>query len=224
MPGGSCSPLLTEGGPRSPARSELPLQVVAWRIFRLRYCTRLNLRDAALRNTEPKRVCCVILLLPSGIFQRLVRKDCNMFRKQTRSCCAAALIAALWRRSGAKQNNPAGNMGSNRSATGTPGTADSNDVRHAHRRRHAPMRHRQYSGSAMNSTTPGATGTDGCSGLDQQPGKFVTRDCGTEDGCGQHGWRWRRREVTQASSGYFPLAGCCKCACSACLDRAIAVA
>ena len=68
---------------------------------------------------------------------------------------AIPMVAAV-----AQQNNPAGNLGSNRSSTAAPGTADSKaasgmttgDVSSSHTATSGS------SGAALNSTTPGATG------------------------------------------------------------------
>jgi hypothetical protein len=68
---------------------------------------------------------------------------------------AAPLVAAM-----AQQNNPTGNLGSNRSSTATPGTADSKaasgmntgDVGSTGKGTS------NYGGSAMSTTAPGATG------------------------------------------------------------------
>lgn len=49
-----------------------------------------------------------------------------MFSKTGSLLFAAGLIVAPLAGAVAQQNNPAGNMGSNSSATGTPGTVDSN--------------------------------------------------------------------------------------------------
>jgi hypothetical protein len=60
----------------------------------------------------------------------------------------------------AQTNNPAGNMGSNRSATASPGTADNQAASGMHTGDLDSPRAAtgNYSSSAMNSTAPGATG------------------------------------------------------------------
>lgn len=129
-------------------------------IFRLRYYTEIDLRDAAPRDAEPKQVWRVILLLPCGIFQRLVRKDFDMALKSYSILLAAAALIASPVVARAQNSNPTANMGSNRSATAAPGTADSKAMSGMHTgdvtTPHATTGN--YSGSAMNSTTPGATG------------------------------------------------------------------
>jgi len=72
-----------------------------------------------------------------------------MFLKSRSILLAAALLAAPLASAIAQQNNPAGNMGSNSSVTATPSTADTSS---------RGMAASNYSGSAMNSTTPGSTG------------------------------------------------------------------
>jgi hypothetical protein len=82
-----------------------------------------------------------------------------MFLKSRSFLLAASLMAAPMATAVAQQN-PAGNLGSNNSATASPGTADSKsgsgmstgDVG-SHRTTTS-----NYGGSAMNPTTPGATG------------------------------------------------------------------
>jgi hypothetical protein len=74
-----------------------------------------------------------------------------MFSKSTLLLLAVSLMAAPLTAAMAQSNNPTGNMGSNNSATASPTTAGSP----------APgvsTTTGNYSGSAMNSTTPGATG------------------------------------------------------------------
>jgi hypothetical protein len=73
---------------------------------------------------------------------------------------AATLIAVPMAAAMAQQNNPAGNQGSNRSVTASPGTADSKaasgmSTGDANSRTTGTS---NYSGSAMSSTAPGATG------------------------------------------------------------------
>jgi hypothetical protein len=83
-----------------------------------------------------------------------------MFSRSHTLLLAAALMAAPMATAMAQQNNPTGNMGSNRSVTASPGTADSKaasgmttgDVGSK------ATGGSNYGGSAMNSTTPGATG------------------------------------------------------------------
>ncbi len=83
-----------------------------------------------------------------------------MFSTSRSLLLAATFIATPMAFASAQQNNPTGNMGSNRSVTASPGTADSKaasglnsgDV-NAHRTTGG-----NYAGSATNSTKPGATG------------------------------------------------------------------
>jgi len=73
---------------------------------------------------------------------------------------AATLMAVPVAAAMAQSNNPAGNMGSNNSATASPGTADSKSAAGMNTGDTGPNRTAagNYAGSAMNSTTPGATG------------------------------------------------------------------
>jgi hypothetical protein len=83
-----------------------------------------------------------------------------MFFKSRSLLFAAGLMALPAAAAFAQQNNPAGNMGSNRSVTASPGTADSKaasginsgDVGSS------STGTSNYSGSAMSPTKPGATG------------------------------------------------------------------
>lgn len=73
---------------------------------------------------------------------------------------ASTLLIAPVATAMAQQNNPTGNMGSNRSVTAAPGTADSkaaSGMSTGDVGTHATGTS-NYGGSAMNSTTPGATG------------------------------------------------------------------
>jgi hypothetical protein len=72
---------------------------------------------------------------------RLVRKGGNMNLKSRWLLLAATLMTVPMTNAMAQQNNPAGNMGSNRSVTATPGTADSR------------------AGSGMNTADMGSHGT-----------------------------------------------------------------
>jgi hypothetical protein len=83
-----------------------------------------------------------------------------MFIKSRSLLLAASLIAAPLAVAVAQQNNPTGNMGSNNSATASPGTADSHaasgmSTGDAGARSTATS---PYRGSASNSTMSGATG------------------------------------------------------------------
>jgi hypothetical protein len=83
-----------------------------------------------------------------------------MFSTSRSLLVASTLLIAPVGAAMAQQNNPSGNMGSNRSATAAPGTADS---KAASGMNTGDINARgtgasNYSGSAMNSTTPGATG------------------------------------------------------------------
>jgi hypothetical protein len=73
---------------------------------------------------------------------------------------ATTLLIAPVATSMAQQNNPPGNMGSNRSVTAAPGTADNKAVSGMETgdNRGRSTGASNYGGSAMNSTTPGATG------------------------------------------------------------------
>lgn len=72
----------------------------------------------------------------------------------------AGLLAAVPIATQAQQNNPAGNLGSNRSVTGAPGTADNPSTSGATTgdatSRRAVMGN--YNSSSANPTRPGATG------------------------------------------------------------------
>jgi hypothetical protein len=73
---------------------------------------------------------------------------------------AATLLAAPMATAMAQQNNPTGNMGSNRSVTASPGTADNkaaSGMSTGDAGTHATGTS-NYGSSAMSSTTPGATG------------------------------------------------------------------
>ena len=84
-----------------------------------------------------------------------------MFLKSRSLLLAASLVAVPLATAMAQQNNPTGNMGSNRSVTASPGTADSKaasgvntgDMSGSHNTGAS-----NYGGSGMSSTTPGATG------------------------------------------------------------------
>lgn len=69
------------------------------------------------------------------------------------SLMAVPMVAAM-----AQQNNPAGNMGSNQSSTASPGTADNKAVSGMNTGDVGSRNKATSSGTAMNSTTPGATG------------------------------------------------------------------
>jgi hypothetical protein len=79
-----------------------------------------------------------------------------MFSKSRSLLLAAGLIAAPMATAMAQHNNPAGNMGSNDSVTASPGTADSTAGMNTADSRSTTTSN--YAGSAMNSTTRGATG------------------------------------------------------------------
>jgi hypothetical protein len=73
---------------------------------------------------------------------------------------AATLMAAPLATAMAQQNNPTGNLGSNRSATAAPGTADSSAASTMHTGDNAARgtSTNSHGGTSMNNTTPGATG------------------------------------------------------------------
>jgi hypothetical protein len=83
-----------------------------------------------------------------------------MFLKSSSLLLAAALMAAPMTAAMAQQNNPAGNMGSNRSVTASPGTADSMAAAVINTRDSSTNTTGtgNYGSSAMNKTAPGATG------------------------------------------------------------------
>lgn len=84
-----------------------------------------------------------------------------MFRYARPLVFAAALSAAPFVVAQAQQNNPAGNLGSNRSMTAAPGTADSQAASGMHTA-DTKGHSNAYGGASMNKTsprTPGATGT-----------------------------------------------------------------
>jgi hypothetical protein len=130
-------------------------------MFRLLYYTRLILRDAALQNPKPKRLCRVVPSSPLRMIPRLVRKDVDMISKSCSLLLAAGLMVAPMATALAQSNNPAGNLGSNNSASATPGTtADSKStpgMNTGDAGSHSTVSG-NYSGSAINPTTPGATG------------------------------------------------------------------
>lgn len=93
-----------------------------------------------------------------GFSPRRVRKDVEMFSKSI--LLAATLMAVPLATAMAQQNNPAGNQGSNRSVTASPGTADS---KAASGMSTGDVNSRttgtsNYSGSSMSNNAPGATG------------------------------------------------------------------
>jgi hypothetical protein len=74
---------------------------------------------------------------------------------------AAALMAAPLATAMAQQNNPTGNLGSNRSTTAAPGTADTSAASTMHTGDNATrgaMTNSTGGGASTNNTTPGATG------------------------------------------------------------------
>jgi hypothetical protein len=83
-----------------------------------------------------------------------------MFQKSYPILLAATLVVAPLTAAVAQSNNPPANMGSNRSSTAAPGTADNKAMSGMHtgdtNAPHSTTGNR--SGSAMDSTTPGATG------------------------------------------------------------------
>jgi hypothetical protein len=81
-----------------------------------------------------------------------------MFSKTRSLLLAASLIAVPLTATMAQQNNPIGNMGSNNSVTATPTTGGSPPPGVTTTDTGARGTAGNYSGSAMNSTTPGATG------------------------------------------------------------------
>jgi hypothetical protein len=83
-----------------------------------------------------------------------------MFSTSRSLLLAATLLIAPVGTALAQQNNPTGNMGSNRSVTASPGTADSkgaSGMNTGDTGTHATGTS-NYGSSAMNSTAPGATG------------------------------------------------------------------
>jgi hypothetical protein len=83
-----------------------------------------------------------------------------MLSKSRSFLFAATLIATPLAIAMAQQNNPAGNFGSNRSATAPPGTADSAAASTMNTGDNGARRTTTdpYDGTATNRTTPGATG------------------------------------------------------------------
>jgi hypothetical protein len=84
-----------------------------------------------------------------------------MFLNSRALLLSAGLMALPLATAMAQQNNPAGNLGSNRSTTATPGTADSKAASGMHTGDVGTARDTgasNYGGSGMSSTTPGATG------------------------------------------------------------------
>jgi hypothetical protein len=83
-----------------------------------------------------------------------------MFLKSSSLLLAAALMAAPMTVAMAQQNNPAGNLGSNRSVTASPGTADSKAASGMNTGDSTANTTGtgNYGSSAMNKTAPGATG------------------------------------------------------------------
>ena len=73
---------------------------------------------------------------------------------------AGALMAMPATAALAQQNNPTGNMGSNRSATAAPGTADSKSGSGMHTGDVGSVTSgsSNYNGTGMNARTPGSTG------------------------------------------------------------------
>jgi hypothetical protein len=83
-----------------------------------------------------------------------------MLNKSRSFLLAAALLAAPVATAMAQQNNPAGNLGSNRSATATPGTADNSaasTMTTGDAGAHGPSAN-THGGAATNHNVPGATG------------------------------------------------------------------
>jgi hypothetical protein len=89
---------------------------------------------------------------------RRIQKDAEMFL-QSRSLLLAAALMAGSMTVAIAQNNPAANLGSNNSATASPGTADSKSMSGMNTADAGskPNPAGNYSGSAM-STKPGSTG------------------------------------------------------------------
>ncbi len=79
-----------------------------------------------------------------------------MLAKSRSLLLATTLIVAPLATALAQHNNPTGNLGSNGSATATPGTADNSTANTGNGTHGTSMSN--YGGTAMNSTTPGATG------------------------------------------------------------------
>jgi hypothetical protein len=67
---------------------------------------------------------------------------------------ASPLVTAM-----AQSNNPTGNLGSNNSVTASPGTADSKPLSGMNTGGSSPSGAVNQSSAAMNSNTPGGTGT-----------------------------------------------------------------
>jgi hypothetical protein len=109
-----------------------------------------------------------------------------MFSKSRSLLLATVLMAVPMTAAVAQQNNPTGNMGSNRSVTASPGTADSKaasglntgDVG-SHNTGAS-----NYGGSAMNSTTPGATGRTVVPGSTSSQAGASTATMGQKSGGG----------------------------------------
>jgi hypothetical protein len=120
--------------------------------------TRRILRDAAPHNLQHKGSCVVVLLSPPGTRLRLVWKDYRML-STSRSLLLAAGLMAVPLATAVAQPNPTGNLGSNRSVTATPGTADSHAASGLNTADGgARDTTNTYGGAAKNSTAPGATG------------------------------------------------------------------
>jgi hypothetical protein len=83
-----------------------------------------------------------------------------MFSKSRSLLLASTLLIAPVATAMAQQNNPTGNMGSNRSVTASPGTADNKPASGMNTGDNSTRTTgtSNYGGAAMNSTTPGATG------------------------------------------------------------------
>jgi hypothetical protein len=95
---------------------------------------------------------------PFGFSVRLVRKDGNMFTKSRSLLLAASLIAAPMATAMAQQNNPTGNMGSNKSVTASPGTADSHSASGMNTGDAGARSTASPTYGSNNTTAPGATG------------------------------------------------------------------
>ena len=84
----------------------------------------------------------------------MISKSCSLL-------LAAGLMVAPMATALAQSNNPAGNLGSNNSASATPGTTDDSKstpgMNTGDAGSHSTVSG-NYSGSAINPTTPGATG------------------------------------------------------------------
>jgi hypothetical protein len=96
---------------------------------------------------------------------------------------AGALLTAPLAVAMAQTESPTGNMGSNRSATASPGTADGSGMSTGD----VSSKPRRPIGSAMSSTTPGATGQTVVPGSNSSPARASAGTAGQKTGAGAEG-------------------------------------